>query len=48
MKQQMQRMDSTFKEKSLGYSSFKAFIEAQDDVVEFLSKDNGQLTVRLR
>ncbi|MFC7488315.1 NYN domain-containing protein [Knoellia sp. CPCC 206453] len=48
VKQQMQRMDSTFKEKSLGYSTFKAFIEAQSDAVEHQSKDNGQLTVRLR
>lgn len=48
VKSQMQRMDSTFKEKSLGYSSFRAFVEAQSDVVEHQSKDNGQLTVRLR
>lgn len=48
VKSQMQRMDSTFKEKALGYSSFKAFVEAQGDVVELQSKDNGQLTVRLR
>lgn len=48
VKQQMQRMDSTFKEKSLGYSTFKAFIEAQSDVLEHQAKDNGQLTVRLR
>lgn len=48
VKSQMQRMDSTFKEKALGYSSFRAFVEAQGDLVELQSKDNGQLTVRLR
>lgn len=48
VKQQMQRLDSTFKEKSLGYSSFRAFVEAQGDLVDLQSKDNGQLTVRLR
>lgn len=48
VKQQMQRMDSTFKEKSLGYTSFKAFIEARGDVAEVKSKDSGQWTVRLR
>ncbi|EAP98582.1 hypothetical protein JNB_00400 [Janibacter sp. HTCC2649] len=48
VKQQMQRMDSTFKEKSLGYSTFKAFIEARGDVAEIKSKDSGQWTVRLR
>jgi hypothetical protein len=48
VKSQMQRMDSTFKEKSLGYSSFKAFMESQGDFLELQSKDNGQLMVRLR
>jgi len=48
VKSQMQRMDSTFKEKALGYSSFKAFMESQGDLLELQSKDNGQLMVRLR
>ena len=48
VKSQMQRMDSTFKEKSLGHSSFRAFIEAQGDLLDLQSKDNGQLMVRLR
>ena len=47
LKNQMVRMDSTFKEKSLGYSSFGAFLEARGAVVELNSKDRGQ-TVRLR
>lgn len=48
VKSQMQRMDSTFKEKSLGFTSFRAFIESHDDLVETRVQDNGQLTVRLR
>ncbi|KRE41089.1 NYN domain-containing protein [Knoellia sp. Soil729] len=48
VKSQMQRMDSTFKEKSLGFSSFKAFVESQGDLLELQSKDNGQLMLRLR
>ena len=48
VKSQMQRMDSTFKEKSLGFSSFRAFVESRDDLVETKVQDNGQLTVRLR
>lgn len=48
VKSQMQRMDSTFKEKALGYSSFKAFMESQGDFLELQAKDNGQLMVRLR
>lgn len=47
VKTQMQRMDSTFKEKSLGHSSFRAFVEAQGDLVELQSRDNGQLALRL-
>jgi len=47
VKSQMQRMDSTFKEKSLGYSSFRAFVEAHEDLLEFRTLDNGQLLVRL-
>ncbi|WP_404383515.1 NYN domain-containing protein [Knoellia locipacati] len=48
IKSQMLRMDSTFKEKSLGYSSFRAFIEDRSDVVELQSRDNGEVAVRLR
>lgn len=48
VKSQMQRMDATFKEKALGYSSFRAFIEDHGDLVELQSKDNGQLLLRLR
>ncbi|MGH3509472.1 MAG: NYN domain-containing protein [Nocardioidaceae bacterium] len=48
VKSQMQRMDSTFKEKSLGYSSFRSFVESRADVVETEVRDNGQLLVRLR
>lgn len=48
IKSQMLRMDSTFKEKSLGYSSFRAFIEDRADVVELQSRDNGEIAVRLR
>ncbi|WP_446666587.1 NYN domain-containing protein [Flexivirga sp. B27] len=47
LKPQMQRLDSTFKEKSLGFSSFRAFLESRDDVVE-TKQLNGQLSVRLR
>jgi hypothetical protein len=47
LKNQMLRMDSTFKEKSLGYSSFRAFLEARGDAVELNTRDKGQ-TVRLR
>lgn len=47
LKNQMLRMDSTFKEKPLGYSSFGAFLESRGDVVELHSNDKGQ-TVRLR
>jgi hypothetical protein len=48
IKSQMLRMDSTFKEKSLGYSSFRAFIEDRSDVVELQARDNGEIAVRLR
>jgi uncharacterized protein (TIGR00288 family) len=47
VKSQMQRMNPAFKEKSLGFSSFRAFVESRSDVVE--SKvDNAQLLMRLR
>ncbi|WP_035936093.1 NYN domain-containing protein [Knoellia aerolata] len=48
VKSQMQRLDSTFKEKALGFSSFRAFVEAHDHLVETKVLDNGQLAVRLR
>ncbi|MDE9364711.1 NYN domain-containing protein [Luteipulveratus sp. YIM 133132] len=48
VKSQMQRLDSTFKEKSLGFSSFRAFVEDHDDLLETRLLDNGQLAVRLR
>lgn len=48
VKSQMQRLDSTFKEKSLGFSSFRAFVESHDKLVETKLLDNGQLAVRLR
>ena len=48
VKSQMQRLDSTFKEKSLGFSSFRAFVEAHGDLVETRLLDNGQMEVRLR
>ncbi|HEY4225607.1 MAG TPA: NYN domain-containing protein [Pseudolysinimonas sp.] len=34
VKNQMLRMDSSFKEKSLGYKSFTAFVDSRPDVVE--------------
>ena len=47
MKSQMQRMDPAFKEKSLGFSSFRAFVESRADVVESKVDGNGQMLVRL-
>ena len=47
VKSQMQRMDSTFKEKALGFSSFRAFVESRSDVVESQMRNNIQ-KVRLR
>ena len=47
VKSQMQRMDSTFKEKALGFSSFRAFVESRSDVVESQMRNNNQ-KVRLR
>jgi hypothetical protein len=46
VKSQMQRMNPAFKEKSLGFSSFRAFVESRSDVVESKLM-NGQLLVRL-
>ena len=48
VKSQMQRMNSRFKEKSLGYSSFRDFVESRDKVVETQLAGNGQLQVRLK
>ena len=48
VKSQMQRMNSRFKEKSLGYPSFRAFVESRDQLVETKLAGNGQLQVRLR
>jgi uncharacterized protein (TIGR00288 family) len=47
VKSQMQRMDPAFKEKSLGFSSFRAFVESRSDAVVSKVDDNGQLAVRL-
>jgi hypothetical protein len=47
LKSQLQRMDPAFKEKSLGFSSFRAFVESRDEQVE-TREENNQLKVRLR
>lgn len=47
VKSQMQRMDPAFTEKSLGFSSFRAFVESRKDQVGSRVADNGQLMVRL-
>ena len=47
VKSQMQRMDPAFTEKSLGFSSFRAFVESRDGRVTSKLADNGQLTIRL-
>ena len=47
VKSQMQRMNPAFKEKSLGFSSFRAFVESRTAVLETKQLDNGQLLVRL-
>lgn len=46
VKSQMQRLDPAFKEKSLGFSSFRAFVESRSDQVESKVETNGQLFVR--
>jgi uncharacterized protein (TIGR00288 family) len=48
VKSQMQRMDPAFKEKSLGFSSFRAFVESRSDQVVSKVAENGQLTLRLK
>jgi hypothetical protein len=45
VKSQMQRMNPAFKEKSLGFSSFRAFVESRDEVESKV--ENDQLLVRL-
>lgn len=47
VKSQMQRMDPAFTEKSLGYTSFRAFVGARSDHVIAELDDKGQLKVRL-
>jgi uncharacterized protein (TIGR00288 family) len=47
LKSQMQRMDPAFNEKSLGFSSFRAFVESRGDQVVSKVDDKGQLTLRL-
>ena len=47
MKSQMQRMNPAFKEKPLGFSSFRAFVESRPTVLETKQLENGQLLVRL-
>jgi len=48
LKSQMQRMDPAFKEKSLGFSSFRAFVESRSAQVETKVDANQQLSVRLK
>jgi len=47
VKSQMQRMDPAFKEKSLGFTTFRDFVESRADQVESKADDNGRLLVRL-
>ena len=47
VKSQMQRMNPAFKEKQLGFSSFRAFVESRAEVAESKLDGNGQLMVRL-
>ncbi len=47
LKSQMQRMDPAFKEKSLGFSSFRAFVESRTEQVE-TREENKQLRIRLK
>ncbi|WP_332644128.1 NYN domain-containing protein [Aeromicrobium sp.] len=47
VKSQMQRMDPAFTEKSLGFTSFREFVESRSDKVASKLHTNGQLTVRL-
>jgi uncharacterized protein (TIGR00288 family) len=47
VKSQMQRMDPAFKEKSLGFSTLREFVESRSDRVVSKTGANGQLAVRL-
>jgi uncharacterized protein (TIGR00288 family) len=47
VKSQMQRMDPAFKEKSLGFSTFREFVESRSDQVVSKTRANGQLSVGL-
>ena len=47
VKSQMQRMDPGFKEKSLGFTTFREFVESRRDEVESKSDAKGQLALRL-
>ena len=47
MKSQMQRMNPAFTEKTLHFSTFRAFVESRSDTVESTMDGNGQLMVRL-
>jgi hypothetical protein len=47
VKSQMQRMDPAFKEKSLGFTTFREFVESRSDQVVSKAGPNGQLAVRL-
>lgn len=47
LKSQMKRIDPAFDEKSLGFTSFKAFAESRPDIVETTIRDTHQL-LRLR
>lgn len=47
VKSQMQRMDPAFKEKSLGFSTFREFLESRSDHVVSKIGVNGQVSVRL-
>lgn len=48
VKSQMQRMDAAFKEKALGFSSFRKFVESRSDQVESRVDETGQQMVRLK
>ena len=47
VKSQMQRMDPAFTEKSLGFTTFRGFVESRSDKVVSKQHANGQLTVRM-
>lgn len=49
VKSQMQRMDPSFKEKSLGFQNFSAFVESLDHLIETRTDaGDGHLRLRLR